>query len=379
MANMFPIRSDIGNARIDTSGPDPMFEAIEASKNLTRWNDNRTRGITPGVQQVGSMVRGNTQPPQGPQLRFGGVVGDNSNPGADIMARASQNAERIYQGYKQPVNEPMEPGLSNDEAHLERYFNRKNKETLADASADNASNKGWKTVTIADPNDPTKQINAQVNDRTGETRPIELPGNIVKTGSAKDMQTTIDNRNKASASRESHKTKAQEALNLLNELQDEKTGGLNPDVQTATGYSANVPFLEKMPFGYGTSAATGNAKLDRLQGMLTLDLIKELKDQSKTGATGFGALNMKELGVLENSASMLGKRNMEEGEYAKHLGEIRNRLKMILQDEPSMNPVASHNSNVNAGGKPQPKEVPGYEWVRRPDNKGWTAIKKLGK
>lgn len=359
MRNMFPINSDLGSASIDLGGQDPMYEVIEAinaQRNSERMMNDR--GNANGLQRVAGMRNPGTEMQE--PLRFGGVV-NQSNPGADILNRSKQSAERIYEGYKQPQVQAEQMGPSNDEINLKNYFGRKNAETTANANAgvlqdrqriaqQNADSKGWKTVTVTDPNDPTKQINYRHNEVTGETKPIELPGLITRTGSAGDLQKQIDAKKQNELKRESQKTKATEALALMDELTDDK-GNLKPDTQTATGYSANVPLLEKMPFGVGISAATGNAKINKLQGMLTLDLIKELKDQSKTGATGFGALNLRELGVLENSASMLASRNMDEVEFAKELGRIKERLQMILQDAPRNNSETGAPQNNDMSGR----------------------------
>jgi hypothetical protein len=272
-------------------------------------------------------------------LRFGGVV-EQSNPGADILNRAKANAERIYAGYSEPaiqadqimgrVGKP-----SNDQINLNEYTDRKNKEKVADATVENAGGKGWTTANITDPNDPSKTTTVRVRASTGEMEPFGVNG--VKTNPEKpaDIQKRIDAAKNQEANDEATRQKATEALKVLDGLStynpETKGETLLPDTETATGWTGNFnPITEKLPW-IGPKVAGATSKISRLGSMLTLSVIQDLKERSKTGATGFGALNMKELGVLENAASALSKTNMDEGEYAQALSDIRTKLNAMLQ------------------------------------------------
>jgi len=366
MRNMFPINSDLGTANINLGGRDPMREVISLYNQQVRRNQ---RSIPqPGIRQVGNAGRQSTLEEP---LRFGGVVGGDSNPGAEIMARSKRNAEDLYRSYNAPAPVAEQLGPSNDEIHLGEYFKRKNAETTAEGNAaykrDQVDSKGWKTVTVTDPNDPSKQINVRHNDITGEVKPIELPGVITRSGSAKDMQANIDTKNLKATQRENIKSKAQESLDSISELMDDKNQ-LTPEAARAVGKSAVGNWI---PTSLGYS---GSAKIKKLASQRILDVIGEMKSQTKTGATGFGALNMKELGVLEKAASLLDT-GLDEETFRSELQKIKDRLQLALQDEPNsdMKPVSSH-SGTNA-----PQAPAGYEYVRRPDNKGWTAVKKGSK
>lgn len=367
MANMFPIKSDLGNARIDTGGDD-IGQVIRAAKDLALWNRDVLRQPS-GLQTVGNSVRG--MPQQQPEgLKFGGVFDSGSNPGADILARAKQSGQNSGQP---PTNEMIERPISTDEAHYSRYLDRKNKETIANAQAENASNKGWKTVTTVDPNDPSKQISVQVNDRTGETRPLDIPGTIVRPGSAKDIQTRKDAEALKATKRESIRNKAQTSLNLLNELLDPKTDKLTPEAARAVGKSSVGNWIPTT-LGY-----SGSSKINKLSKSQILDLIGEMKSQSQTGATGFGNMSNKDLSILEGAASLLEKTGLDEETYRKELIRVKEVLNRALQDTPdsTMKPVSSHET-TNTNGMKTPQAPEGFEYVRRPDNKGWTAIRKVG-
>jgi hypothetical protein len=81
----------------------------------------------------------------------------------------------------------------------------------------------------------------------------------------------------------------------------------------------------------GTGAYNAQAAVDRLRARLVTDLMAELKSQSRTGATGFGQLNLQELKIIQDSAAKLDPGQSEEA-FQTELQKIRSRLQLILQD-----------------------------------------------
>lgn len=377
MANMFPVRSNLGNAEVsEDNGPD-FNEVINIGKQLALFNKDRlNRPNETSVKVDRSSAAGllGRESTLRKPMKFGGIApsfGGMSSGGMrpDVGRQRSMD---LYESYKNPVNAPLEGGPSNDEMHYQRYLDNSLKNKVTDsniASNDRRLANDERRLDNEDKRIAQGDKRIENTESSSDRRIRVLEENAA---AKKDLETNKQNDANALKlqKRETQKTKAQEALNLIDEMMDPKTGKLNPDIETATGWSANVPMLEQIPGGLGTLAATGNAKLNQLQGMLTLDLIKELKEQSKTGATGFGALNLRELGVLENSASKLAKRNMDEGEFPKEFKKIQDRLKMILQDE------SSDNSNVNNTTKSAPQAPEGWEYVRNATNTGWTPKRK---
>lgn len=333
-------------------------------RNLFPANSRNTEPDN-SIQDILDAIQSQQSPRSGMQevASAGRIIG--SNPGAEMNARAARDVRDIYESYKRPAEQARQMGPSNDAIDLENYFDRKNAEIKANATMEAAGSKGWKTVTTVDPNDPSKQISVQVKDGTGEVRPLDIPGTIVRPGSAKDIQTGIDAKNLKASQRETVKAKAQESLDSISELMD-KNNQLTPEAARAVGKSSIGNFIPTT-LGY-----SGSAKIKKLASQRILEVIAEMKAQSKTGATGFGALNMKELGVLEKAASMLDT-GLDEDTFRDQLKKIKDRLLLTLQDEPDsdIKPVSSHSSTQ------APVAPEGYEYVRRPDNKGWTA-KKLG-
>jgi hypothetical protein len=110
-----------------------------------------------------------------------------------------------------------------------------------------------------------------------------------------------------------------EVLSLIGQLADQTPQGwkLKPDASKSFG--ARMPFVGKLPMGGWTDA---NARIEKLRGKAVLDLIAEMKRQSATGATGFGAMNIRELELLERSASLLTNANISDEAAAQEMGRI---------------------------------------------------------
>lgn len=82
------------------------------------------------------------------------------------------------------------------------------------------------------------------------------------------------------------------------------------------GAAGSVPPL---PGEY--SKVNWRANFDKLISQQVLETLSDLKKQSKTGATGFGQLSNKELGILMNAATVL-KRNMSEEDAMRYLNDM---------------------------------------------------------
>ncbi len=76
----------------------------------------------------------------------------------------------------------------------------------------------------------------------------------------------------------------------------------------------------------GKDVGSGASALQGLISLLDVNTIRTMKEQSRTGATGFGALSEKELAVLENAATTLATRTMDEASALKELVKIRNEM-----------------------------------------------------
>lgn len=130
------------------------------------------------------------------------------------------------------------------------------------------------------------------------------------------------------------RAQAKTVLSTLNDLIEvDSLGnvtGLTPGARDIFGM--NPTSLIGRTIGYlpGTRAATSKAALDNVTGNLTLNLIRTMKEQSSTGATGFGQLSSRELDVLESSATML-KGGVTEARALQELTTLYDRFGKVLQ------------------------------------------------
>lgn len=99
------------------------------------------------------------------------------------------------------------------------------------------------------------------------------------------------------------------------------------EIEKGIRYFGAAGVIPPMPAEY--SKVNWRANFDKLTSKNVLQTMTDLKKQSKTGATGFGQLSEKEMGVLQN-ASMVLKRNMSEEDAIKYLQKMKQPLQKVL-------------------------------------------------
>jgi len=150
-------------------------------------------------------------------------------------------------------------------------------------------------------------------------------------------QSTIDTRNqkaqesadKAARGKAAIEDQAKRVIDTIDQLRTPE-GHLKPSAQSVVGASRMIGGLSR--FVPATEAKTAENTINQLKGQLIVDLLGEMKSQSRTGATGFGALNLQELKVLENSASKLDP-NMSEADFEAELGRIYDRVGRVFKTQ----------------------------------------------
>jgi hypothetical protein len=192
-------------------------------------------------------------------------------------------------------------------------------------------------------------------EQAGQQRGLQLQiaqmGNATRQDAADarrtDAQAKVDEKKATAEAEKQSKRKSalratDDTLAALDELLDvqkdpagKEVFGLKPGVSQL--YGARIPGLSMIP---GTASANASASMNRLRGRLVVDLLGELKSQSKTGATGFGALSDKELGILQSSASKLENSNMSDQDVIAELSRIREHLLRVKEEPSGMTPVA---------------------------------------
>ena len=161
-------------------------------------------------------------------------------------------------------------------------------------------------------------IAAGANAGTAETRVLRNQFLEQQITAAADKQ--AEAKAAAANKRNAVKQPAQEALTLIDEIEAE------PGFSSAVG--ARIPGSGLIS---GSPAATAIAKIDRLKALLDLDVIAQMKAQSRTGATGFGSMSAPELKILEDAAARLG-RNQSEASFKAELGRLREKLQRVVAE-----------------------------------------------
>lgn len=79
----------------------------------------------------------------------------------------------------------------------------------------------------------------------------------------------------------------------------------------------------------GTKRRTWESNVDKLLSVKILDTIKLMKDASKTGATGFGSLNIEELNVLKNASTAL-KKDLPKEDAQRYINDMKRAVSKII-------------------------------------------------
>lgn len=121
----------------------------------------------------------------------------------------------------------------------------------------------------------------------------------------------------------------------LDQLLDDK-GNLTPGTEKIFGTNRTPEALVTTPYvsafvPYGQETANKYAALNTLKARQIVDLIAEMKSQSKTGATGFGQLSEKEGEILANAAMQLAN-SQDPKQAATQLGVIREKIQKIMAE-----------------------------------------------
>jgi hypothetical protein len=117
-----------------------------------------------------------------------------------------------------------------------------------------------------------------------------------------------------------------DTLGVLNELitiRPDGTAELKPGVGNLFG--ARVPGAQYFPGDTAKAAAA----LKRLKGRIIMDLLAEMKSQSRTGATGFGQLTERELDLIQGAATTLDSTFISNQTALEELVRIYNSVKAM--------------------------------------------------
>lgn len=134
---------------------------------------------------------------------------------------------------------------------------------------------------------------------------------------------------------------AQGALNAIKEIEDK--------------INFFGPIEGRIPAMLNPEKIEWQANVNNLTGRNIVNLMNEMKSQSRTGATGFGQLNRAELKVIED-ASMVLKKEMDEKTALKYLNQMKKAFQKIIDRE------QNGYEFENKGGSESEKEGFSYLW-----------------
>lgn len=149
---------------------------------------------------------------------------------------------------------------------------------------------------------------------------------------------------------------ADQTLSTVDQLLD-PNGNLQPGVSTIVGFGGPAIGAMSRVVG-GTRASDKQAALDRLSSRMIVDLIAQMKAQSKTGATGFGQLSEKEGAILGAAAARL-QQSQTEASFQDALRDVRAQVQKIRQAATVGGPVPSHRT----GGTAPPDGGQEFDWI----------------
>jgi hypothetical protein len=107
------------------------------------------------------------------------------------------------------------------------------------------------------------------------------------------------------------------------------------------------PIADKFP---DTSESTANmrANLETIKSMLALETLGSLKAQSRTGATGFGALSEKELRIITSAVADLSTAQSE-SQLIQKLGMVRSKLEKVIEAKGKDDAFSVRQKGENSG------------------------------
>lgn len=331
--------------------PKPIVQFLE--QQIMQPQEPQIRNIAQSLARP--QLQGQLGPQGGPSnFRFGGSINRDFNNrffAGNDEAFAQMNAPQVTAGQilaasgikpneQFPREKAAAANLLDPNLDIERRYKEsqiRENDSQAVIAKQNADSKGWTTGIITDPDNPKQQITIRHNTITGKTERVKLDeqnmGPVSRPGANKGGLVQPKNLDAIRAS-------ASTTLNALDELLN-PDDSLNEQARQAVGKSKVGNYIPT------TDGYAGRKTIERLQSLLVKDLIAEMKNQSRTGATGYGALNMAELELLKAGASKLDT-GLSEEDFKIEVLKIREKLNKILQDdsgEQQMKPVPSHSSS----------------------------------
>lgn len=343
LQNIFGSGSNVFQPPLNSAGGSIRNNQLNIPKQGITFAPPTNQPMIPQGGQINAIAQGLINPPP-----MNVVLGEQSNPGGEILRQSAARHSPEMELNKEKLNnakliDEQKLGLEQQGLNIDKQ----RADILGQAEKFKQEHPEWVVkeieggnIVFFNPLDPSAKpidtgmksgtLSDQEKIRIGHTNRME---EINAQGQNQlDAITKRDEVKTVAPNLQNIQNKATETLSALDEIFDfDKDGNakLKKDIKGAVGKSRmlTVPGGFHLP---GTSATTADAKIKRAKDLITLDMIQQMKDASKTGATGFGALNLKELGVLESGASKLDP-SLEEGALEEEGKRLREKLMKVLQ------------------------------------------------
>lgn len=163
--------------------------------------------------------------------------------------------------------------------------------------------------------DPTGKTRTQIMSEVASKKAIPVNKQSIQD---KKFALELEDRNRQNkASDEMVKFAAQDTLNTVSEVEK----GIN-----------NFGVFGSLPSIPGTDRVNWEANVNKLLARTITNLMSEMKQASKNGATGFGSLSAPELKVLQDASTVL-KKDMKPEDAQRYLNDIKSVLGKVLQGD----------------------------------------------
>lgn len=201
---------------------------------------------------------------------------------------------------------------------------------------------------MEDPDNPGKMIPVMFNPRTKKAERVTLDGRPIQ-GPVTKIGTPSSSKLNQPVNLDAIRTQTQQVLDVINNqivtTNKEGVRELSPIAKSAVGWRG----LDPRQFLPESEQRSGKNIIKKFKAQQVVNLIGEMKAQSRTGATGFGQLNLRELGVLENAAYNLD--NLDDPIlFLEEVERIRVGLEKVMKDA---------EEKAAGGAQPPLSSVPG--------------------
>jgi len=167
----------------------------------------------------------------------------------------------------------------------------------------------------------------EYDEATGKTRHLgDVPkGAVVKTKPKQGIN--IQELKYYDAQKEKDQTNQKKTEMILGGAQD--TLNTIGEIEKDLKYFGAAGAIGAFPFEYDKK--NWKANLEKLKSRLVLDVMSEMKNASRTGATGFGQLSEKEMKVLQDASTAL-KETLSEDDAQRYINIIKEKAQKVLGD-----------------------------------------------